>query len=416
MDVSPHDKDILRELAGQVARIASLPVQQERAELWRRLNRLEPVRPLVWINEIPWHEMNFNDELTLRTTDPWARGQEWHLRALIYQWKHMPGDMIVSDYLASPLAIHSTGFGISEDVDVVRTDAASGVVSRRFHPQIVHPADIEKIKMPQVTHDEKATEENYRKMRDVFGGIMPVKKVGVKGTWFAPWDELIRWWGVQEAMMDLILRPQMVSDIVSRLVDGYLHQLDQWEKLNLLSLNNDNTRVGSGGYGYTDELPGDDFDPAHVRPKNLWGCATAQIFSGVSPEMHWEFALKHEMRWLKRWGMNYYGCCEPLDRKMEILRRIPNLRKVSMSPLADPARGAAELADRYVYSCKPNPAILAEDRWRPEQARAELRGTLEKIRACRVEIILKDISTVRYQPQRLWEWSRMATELADQFA
>ena len=30
---------------------------------------------------------------------------------------------------------------------------------------------------------------------------------------------------------------------------------------------------------------------------------------------------------------------------------------------------------------------------------------LEQARGCHVELIMKDISTVRYQPQRLWEWA-----------
>lgn len=29
-----------------------------------------------------------------------------------------------------------------------------------------------------------------------------------------------------------------------------------------------------------------------------------------------------------------------------------------------------------------------------------------------IELIMKDISTVRYQPQRLWEWARIALEEA----
>ena len=416
MTVPARDRHILRELARELADIAALPVHKERAELWKQLNSLHKVRPLVWINEIPWNEMNVADELTLRATDLWARNQEEQLRRALYQWKHLPGDMIVSDYLPSLLAIRSTGFGISEDVDIVKTDETSSVVSRRFHRQIIEPEDIKKIKMPRVTHDEAATEENFGKMSEVLGDIMPVKKVGLKGTWFAPWDELIRWWGVEEAMMDLVVRPEMVNDIMSHLVDAYLCELDQREELNLLSLNNDNTRIGSGAYGYTDELPGEDFDPDHIRPKNMWGCATAQIFSDVSPDMHWEFALKHEMRWLERWGLTYYGCCEPLTIKMGILRRIPNLRKISMSPWVDAEKAAAELRDEYVYSCKPNPAILAEDDWRPEQARRELRSTLEKARGCRVEIIMKDISTVRYEPPRLWDWAAMAIELAEEFA
>ena len=70
----------------------------------------------------------------------------------------------------------------------------------------------------------------------------------------------------------------------------------------------------------------------------MWGCSNAQIFSEVSPEMHWEFALEHDLRWLERWGLTYYGCCEPLDRKIDLLRRIPNLRKISVSPWCNTER------------------------------------------------------------------------------
>jgi hypothetical protein len=143
----------------------------------------------------------------------------------------------------------------------------------------------------------------------------------------------------------------------------------------------------------------------------MWGCATAQIFGSVSPKMHWEFALKHELRWLERWGLTYYGCCEPLDVKAGILRRIPNLRKVSVSPWANIERAVRELGDRYVLSRKPNPAWLAEDTWRPQLAAADLADFLQRARGCNIEVILKDISTVRYQPQRLWEWEQLAMEL-----
>ncbi len=413
MRIPPHDQDILRRLGEEQARIAALPVHAEKAELWRRLNDLEPVRPMVWINEICWNEMNVDDELTLRCTDPWAREVEQGLRRLLYQWRHLPADMIVSDYIPCWLVVHSTGFGITEDVDIVRTDPTSSVVSRRFHRQIVEPEDIEKIKLPVVTYDAETTEERYEALAAIFRDILPVRKVGFKGTWFAPWDELIRWWGVQEAMMDLVLRPEMVNAIISRLVDAYLCELDQWVELNLLTRNDDNTRIGSGGYGYTSQLPARTYNPAHPLPHDLWGCATAQIFSGVSPAQHWEFALRHELRWLSRWGLTYYGCCEPLDLKVEMLRRIPNLRKISMSPWVDVARGAEAIGRDYVFSHKPTPAYLAEDTWRPELVRATLRDALEKARGCNVELIMKDISTVRYQPQRLWQWEKIAMELVE---
>ena len=53
------EKDVLRALATEWAEIATQPVHMERARLWTKLNDLESERPMVWINEIPWHEMNY---------------------------------------------------------------------------------------------------------------------------------------------------------------------------------------------------------------------------------------------------------------------------------------------------------------------------------------------------------------------
>jgi hypothetical protein len=411
------DREVLRRLAGELAAIAALPVHAEKARLWQQLNDLEAVRPLVWINEICWHEMDVDGELALRCAHPWARDQERELRRTLYQWRHLPGDMVVSDHLASPLLFHSTDFGIMEDVDIVRTDASSDVVSRHFKIQIRDEADLAKIKMPVVTHNELATELHYQAMCATYAGIMPVKKIGQTHLWFTPWDYLIRWWGIEEAMLDMLERPELVHAAVERMVDAWLIELDQLEAQNLLALDCNNTRIGSGGYGYTRALPGAPFDPVHIRPHNMWGCSNAQIFSEVSPEMHWEFAVQHDLRWLKRWGLTYYGCCEPLSGKIEILRRIPNLRKISVSPWCKTEQLIAQVGGDWVLSRKPSPAILAEDTWHPERARAALVAFMEATGGrCHVELIMKDISTVRYQPQRLWEWEKIAMDVAGQFA
>ena len=405
------DIDILRTLAEELAQAADASIHKEKAERWKRLNDLDSVRPMVWINEIPWHEMNVDDELTLRTEHPWARDQERELRQTLYQWKHLPADMVLNNFITCPLAIHSTDFGIIEDVDIVKMDASSDIVSRHFNIQIKEPEDIAKIKMPVVTHSAEATAIRYEKMQEVFGDIMPVKKMGQTHIWFTPWDYLIRWWGVQEALMDLVMRPDMVHEAVDRMVDAWMVELDQFEEQNLLALDCNNTRIGSGGYGYCSALPGSEYNPEHVKPHNMWGCSNAQAFSAVSPEMHWEFAIEHDMRWLKRWGLTYYGCCEPLDNKMDVLHRIPNLRKISVSPWCNTKKVVEAVGNDYVVSHKPNPAIFAEAQWDPSQARKNIRDFLD-IAAdnCHIELIMKDISTVCYEPKRLWEWAAIAME------
>ena len=416
MSIPAADREILRPLAERVAQIASLPVHRQTVREWRRLNARKPGRPLVWINELPWHEMDVDGELAVRCTDPLARQAESHLRTVIYLWTHMPGDMVVEPVYRVGLAISDSGFGIHEDVRIERTDPRSGVVSREFHQQIRDEKDLDKIRTPVVTHDAEATERSVQALAAAFGDILPVQKCGVTHSWFAPWDELIRWWDVEEAMVDLYERPALVHAAMDRLVTAYLARLDQWRTLNLLSLPEGNYRVGSGGLGYSDELPGPVFDPSRVGTHNQWGCATAQIFSDVSPEMHEEFALRYERRWLKEFRITYYGCCEPLHNKLDILASVPNLRKISMSPWADVDKYMARAADRYVLSHKPNPAVLATDDWNLPLARRNLEEVLERTRGAAIEVILKDVSTVRYQPRRLWDWARMATDVAARYA
>jgi hypothetical protein len=415
MNVNRHDRDILRRLAEKKAAVAAMPVQEERRQLWTALNRLDPVKPMVWLNEVPWNEVK-SCELNLECSDLFCQSIEKKLRRELYQWDHMPGDMVVEPAIESPLAITDTGFGIEEDVESITLDPGSYVKSRHFKIQISDTDDVSKIKDPVVTHDVFKSEESFQAMAGIFKDVIPVRKAGLRGLWFAPWDYLIRWTGVEEALTDMALRPDYIHALISRLVEAYQKMLDQYESLCLLSLNNQNVRIGSGAYGYSDELPAKGFNPEQVKTGDLWGCATAQIFSEVSPEMHWEFAMQYEVRWMERFGLNYYGCCEPLHNKLEILKCVPRLRKISVSAWMDVNKAVREAGGKYVFSLKPNPAFLAEDTWRPDQVRKELETKLAVMRGCPVEIIMKDISTFRYEPERLWEWAKIASKTAEKYA
>lgn len=385
--------------------------------MWSRLNDLDEGRPMVWVNEVCWNEMNVGDELVLCTSSPFCRRIEAELRQTIYQWEHMQGDMVVEPVLFSPLVVKNSGIGLSFQEDILKTEEENEVVSHRFHVQIRGEEDIGLIHDPVVLHDEEKSRSNLDAYRGIFDGVIAVQSRGVAGFWFAPWDDIVRLTGVEEAMLDLVTRPAYIASLVGRLVEAYLTGLDQYERLGLLASNNANVRIGSGAYGYTTSLPPRAVGE-NMRCRDLWGAATAQIFAGVSPEMHEEFALAFERRWLKRFGLSYYGCCEPLDRKIPVLKSIPNLRKVSMSPWIDVERATEAVGKDFVFSFKPSPAILAREKWEPEAARRDLEKTLEAARrhGCRIEIIMKDISTVHHEPRRLWEWAKIAAEAARQYA
>jgi len=413
--IPAEDRRVLRELGKRIADIAALPVQQERRALWARLNELRSARPMVWLFEVPWNEMEVGDELTVRSTSPWCKGIEYDFRRKLYQWDHMQGDMVVEPVFFVGPALRDTGFGMSEKVDVARTDPTSSVVSRHYHIQIQDEADIAKIQIPQITLDEEAWERNLLLYTELFDGVLPVRKGGVRGTSIAPWDLLVRLTGVGEVLEDMCTRPAYVHKVIDHLTRAYTHRLDRYEQLNVLALNNET--YSGGGYQHTAELPPPDYDPSRVRPRDMWGRTMSQIFSAVSPAMHEEFALQYECRWLNRFGLTYYGCCEPLDRKVGILRRnVPSLRKISMSPWIDLDIAAEAVGTDFVFSWKPNPEVLAHDDWDPDFVRRDMRRTLSRLQGLHVEIIMKDISTVRHDPPRLWHWARIATEVAAEFA
>ena len=98
------------------------------------------------------------------------------------------------------------------------------------------------------------------------------------------------------------------------------------------------------------------------------------------------------------------------------LRRIPNLRKISINYRCNLDRVASDTGSNYVWSYKPNPAVLTANGWRPELARAEMVRVAGKARAvgAHVEFIMKDIFTVRCHPERLRDWARVAMDVSEE--
>lgn len=142
-----------------------------------------------------------------------------------------------------------------------------------------------------------------------------------------------------------------------------------------------------------------------------------QTSSDLWPPVHEDSALRHEARWFARFGQNYYGCCEPLHHRVDIIRKdIPNLRKISIGPWVDFDQAVQKVGDTLIFAWKPNPAVLASESWDREFVRRGMESKLEKAHDCIVEIHMKDISTVRYQPQRLWDWARIAAEVTEKHA
>ena len=411
VEYTRDDREVIRRLAKEYMEYATLPVQKETAALWSRVNDLQSPRPVVWHNELPWHEMNVEDELTLRTSTPFAWRIEEELRRRIYMWRHMRGDMVLEPVFYSPMIIENSGMGINITEETLVNDANNNIVSHKFIPQIRTMEDTERIVTPKVTLDQEKTQKTYEAYQEILGDVMPVEIRGVQGFWFAPVDDLVQLMGTNELLLNVALEPELVHASMRKIVDAYMGALDQYEALGCLGSNNRNYRIGSGAYGYTSQLPRGTM--TGMECKNMWGAAASQFFTSVSPQMHEEFSIAYEKPWLERFGFSYYGCCERLDIKINQLKKIKNLRKISCSPWSDTAHMAEVVGRDYVVSLKTSPACFAWDTFDEEAVRKDVEGKLELLKDCNVEIIIKDVSTIRYDPQRLWKWVKIVSELCE---
>ena len=249
---------------------------------------------------------------------------------------------------------------------------------------------------------------------EVFDGIIDVELTNGGALGFNIWDSISVYRGVDALLMDLAVRPEFMHKTARRFTDIAASQFRQYEEQGLLDPHHYTLHCTPA---CSRELPADDFD-GRVRPKDTWGRCAAQIFDSVSPEMHDEFDLAYNQELFEDCGLLYYGCCEAMDRKIDILRkRFKNLRKIGVTPWADPHLAAENMGSDFVCAAKPNPAFVAMPQFRPEQVEQEIARYCEACKAngTTVEFVLKDISTIANNPENLTQWAATVETTIDKY-
>jgi hypothetical protein len=405
-------KDVarLQELGKQLAEVAALPVQREKILQWKNHNALNPGRPMVTIDQLPWHEINRCDEMQLLCVDDFCRQMEYSIKQLLYRWNHFPVDMVIENYIDIPMSVHNLNYGFTVDEETLATDDESDVVSHKYFDQVGTKEALDALKPDDIWVDREMDERHLDIAGGIFKDIMPVRLKGV-GFHAGVWDRIAQARSVDKILWDLVDRPDFSKKIAKKYVDLSMKSLDQCEELGILD--GELQYVHCTG-AYTDELPADGFEPEKPRAKDCWAYGMAQLFSTVSPGMHEEYEIDIVQPLYDRFGLIYYGCCEPLDRKIGIIRKLKNVRKISISPWADIDRAAENIGGDYVFSSKPNPAFIASS-FSEDALREQIEHVLKACRKnnCTVELILKDVSTVGNHLEYLDRWAATVTGMIE---
>ncbi|KKL53486.1 hypothetical protein LCGC14_2274970, partial [marine sediment metagenome] len=167
---------------------------------------------------------------------------------------------------------------------------------------------------------------------------------------------------------------------------------------------------------YAHELTDPAADGEPVTRDKLWVFMSSQETTLVSPAMFDEFMLGYQMPIMAKFGLVSYGCCEDLTRKIDLLKKVPNMRRISVTPWADVAKCAEQIGTDYVMSWRPSPSEMICRGFDPDRVRKLVREGLDAARPCHVDVTLKDVETIGGNFDNLIEWTRIVRDIVEDYA
>ena len=405
----PHidaERNLVRQLARQIAEIAYDPKMDAIEQRWRDVNALrKPDRAPVWCRPVGcWREILPPESLVCK--DPWLRDLEYQFRQTLFK-REIDDDTPVEKRFTIP-AVFRRKPANTWGVEIDRTHSREEGGAWAYDPPLKNEEDFDRLRLPRFICDEEKTRESLERVGDLFGDIMPVERVAgppLGGTLGNPVADLR---GLEQIMVDMIAAPELMHRLMGYLRDSVLRGMDQIEASGLLTPNN------IGPMTCSDPINQPDAEDRYTFG-NLWCMANSQEFDQVSPTMWEEFCLEYQKPIFARCGLVGYGCCENLTHKIDGVLSISNLRIFVCSAWTNLEKVIDKVADRccIMWRQKASDVVLPDDGARIRQ---DLEKGTQQLQGCSYQIVLRELQTLAGHPDRLHVWTRYAKEAAAKYA
>jgi len=409
--IPASEREYLRDLAKKQLEYSKLPVMAERERLWILHNRLEGKRPMVVMEEGTFAKDILPPQ---RCGHPLAVHMERQISGVIAAYETFDDDKVVPDFFPVYYIIGTEFLGLKQK----RTIATEGL---GFHIEPVFETleeGLPLIRSSVYVFDKEGTETYEKAAQDVLGDILtPVKKNSFNHWFTAPTQHVVEMMGMENMYCAMMNEGDEFHRLMELVTDDLIRCLRWQEAQGILLLNNGNDFMGSGSYCFSDELPA----LGHigtVRSRDTWGHINSQESIGISPDQFAEFVYPSYEKLASEFGLVYYGCCEPVHAYWDkSLSRLPNLRKISISPWCDETFMAERLAEpgrKVIYSRKPSPNFIGiEAEFDEEAFTAYIKKTADILGGrVKAEFIFRDIYSLNGNLKKV----RRAVEITRQIA
>ncbi len=399
---------IINQLVAEVLAAAADPKYARLKDMWTRHNRLRKVGPLPVSVHLhrgyteTWKELIPPAELV--SSDPLARDVELQLRQKLFRHYHLPDDEVLLPTIWLDPVRPAGGPDRLWGVPLEHVDTHDPKGAYAFQPAVRDEADLARLRYPAYEIDADKTDELVTRVRELMDDRLPVK-LSANELSAVPGEDLVKFLGWENYLFYFIEKPAFVHRLMDFLTEGFLaYQQDREAKGGVEAEDTWKFRT------HYEEL-GPDEPPDRLR--SCWLYVAAQSTGTISPAMYAEFVQPYNERLVGLYGewRIYYHGCEDLTPKLDIIAKLPGLRRFDVSAWTDLAACVRKFERRVVLEVQVHPGktILEED---PAEWRRELRRLVDLAGDCVADLNLADVQTVKGDRTLLGRWAQMARDVA----
>ncbi len=327
--------DTIKRLLAELEKLTESEENQRRIDAQRRLNNLEVVHPAPFDSQSfgsifpyliqPWcHKLGMPLDLAKigRAMGPLDAEYalpviEFQLRQKIDAFKNSHDDIPISPVIQTNLGLCWL-YRESPVGERYRTMPETGA----FHavPILETEADFDRLELKPYVVDEELSKQRKKVFEDILEGHLFVADDGLPGGVGAPFQTANNLRGVQQVLEDMIERPHLVHRLMEFVVRATLEHAAQ------VRVYQESQKAGGGVFGCA----------------GVFGCdeVSCDMFP---PSFYDEFVHPYEMRVAHLYDSIYYHSCADITALYPKIMKIPNMRKVQVSPFSN-LKTAIEIA------------------------------------------------------------------------
>lgn len=405
--ISQQDRAILRELAQKQMELAHSPRNQQLYQDWLAYGASKGgTRPMIRI-EIETFEHQLLPAMQ-RCEGEHAREIEQRLLRPMVNFTQFEDDTLVPEYYPVRLHTSFTPFGLT----VKREE--SGSLGHHFIPYLHDLEEDEHLLGDSVfSVDVEGTAREEQEAQELFGDILPTKRItDCAGCCLT--QDIVHIMNMDDMYMAMIDDEERFHNMMRRLMNDYLAFYRMLEAGGHLQSHARMQHLGQGSYCFTEELK-EGINPAKLS--DLWLFMDSQETAGISPEMYKELIFPYYQEMMSHFGLVSYGCCEASHPIWDnCLSKIPNMRKVSISPWCNEAFMGERLQGTGVtFLRKPPATILGMDTpvLDEDATLACFRKTAKAAKGCKLEVAQRDVYMVGNSSEKVRRFVELARKGLD---